>query len=1229
MDSDELEDNLLLQATLSPNSEDGEEDTYSHSHTAGSHSARSPLVFQADRMNQTTSPLNLVSSSSSSTSSRPPAIAMEAGPSRKRSRAISSPTTSAAVLHDPKTRRHASPQRNTKPASQSGSNTGADSDLLGLFGLEGGDDIGALEEEQRQAETWLQERREQERRDEEFARALQETWDEILPPSSRSDDQDDTLFQPRPQVQQLGQGRVQERVQPRFPPQPQMQRQAPTFDSNHGQTRMMPPPVGPALNATSKYGWPLPTAHGSLAINKSAGSRPTESWNRTNPSSRPAESWQKTSSSSRPTEPWNRTSSSSRPAESWQKTSPNSCPTESWQKTGSNSNEQWRSSPKNYIELSSDSEVEELFSVLSGKPPDPWEARNRSNDLPIRPSPNPNPYANPNLSTAASQRLPSIRALEERYQQNLRDLQMGVSPLSTVPQYLQPYMSRSCPPGCACGGKLPHPYSPTSSQIDTLRNMYASDGLTPDEMKKELKSLLENIRPDQELDLNREGTPEALKFPLMEHQKLGLAWMKSMEEGSNKGGILADDMGLGKTIQALALMVSRPSTDPIRKTTLIIAPVALIQQWKREINRMLKPGKEHQLSVFILHGERRAITFTDLRRYDVVLTTFGTLASELKRKERWMLFKKDNPNAYQNLSTPTEEMPILGDECKWYRVIIDEAQCIKNRNTKGAQACYAIQSIYRWCMSGTPMMNNVQELFSLICFLRIGPYNKLERFNSTFTRPLKNDENAVQSVAMKKLQALLKAILLRRMKTSKIDGKPILQLPPRVTEKVHTIFSEDEHSFYQALETQSQLQFNRYLRAGTVGRNYSNVLVLLLRLRQACCHPHLINDFAVSTGAVSEELDLIANAKLLDATVIERLKSQEASECPVCIDVAENAVIFFPCGHSTCAECFAKISDPSQGLVQGNDGVFEIKCPSCRAKIDPKKVTDNASFQKVHVLGEETDAAESGKPSTQADDTEDSDSDSDDDNRGTLNGFIVRDDDSESRRKKGKGKAKPKKTLAQLKKEAQRNVKAKRKYLRTLDKRWEPSAKVDKTIEILQSLLDSGTNEKTIIFSQFTSLLDLIEVPINRRGWVYRRYDGSMKPADRNESVLDFTDNPECRVMLVSLKAGNAGLNLVAASQVIILDPFWNPYIEDQAIDRAHRIGQMRPVMVHRLLIENTVEDRIIALQEKKREIIEGALDEKASTKVGRLGVRELAFLFVRISIPFFFMGWCMVDFSY
>ncbi|KAI9932674.1 hypothetical protein ASPWEDRAFT_22444 [Aspergillus wentii DTO 134E9] len=741
-----------------------------------------------------------------------------------------------------------------------------------------------------------------------------------------------------------------------------------------------------------------------------------------------------------------------------------------------------------------------------------------------------------------------------------------------------------------------------------LNDLYESGG-DPKKINEEIKQLLENIRPDSELTKeNREGTPEALRYPLLEHQKLGLTWMKSMEESEQKGGILADDMGLGKTVQAIALMVSNPSTDPERRPTLIIAPVSLMQQWKREVQRMLKSGR-HQLSVYVLHGDKRSAGYKDVKNYDVVLTTFGTLSSELKRKEKYDELQKSGANEQALSREMLHTLPVLGPHSKWHRVIIDEAQCIKNRNTKSALACCRINTTYRWCMSGTPMMNNVEELHSLLKFLRIRPYNNLERFNTEFTRPLKSGSAANQEKAMKQLQVLLKAVLLRRTKYSKIDGKPILQLPERISEKVHAVFSEDEQALYTALETRTQLQFNRYLQAGTVGRNYSNVLVLLLRLRQACCHPHLITDFSVETNANTDELDLVANAKAFGEDVIVRLRDNEDMECPICIDAVDNPIIFFPCGHSTCAECFSRISDPSLSVQQGHDGSVEVKCPNCRGKVDPKKITDHVSFKKVHFPdpSEEEDPIVPLKPAPEAED----DSDDDDSDDEGLTRFIVNDDEeSGSSKSKGKMAKKPKRTLADLKKEASKNQKSKRKYLRRLEKTWIPSAKIEKTLELLQAAYDRGEGEKTIIFSQFTSLLDFLEVPIVRRGWGYRRYDGSMKPADRNSAVLDFTDNPDCRIMLVSLKAGNSGLNLVAASQVIIFDPFWNPYIEEQAIDRAHRIGQLREVHVHRILVQNTVEDRILELQDKKRELIEGALDEKAGKNVSRLGTRELAYLF-------------------
>lgn len=187
----------------------------------------------------------------------------------------------------------------------------------------------------------------------------------------------------------------------------------------------------------------------------------------------------------------------------------------------------------------------------------------------------------------------------------------------------------------------------------------------PTKTREEIKSLLENIRPDMELPPeNREGTPEGMKYPLMEHQKLGLSWLRNMEEGSNKGGILADDMGLGKTIQALALILSRPSKDPRRKTTLIVAPVALLKQWEREIATKVKAS--HRLRTYMLYGSHRNAKWSNLREHDVVLTSFGTLSSELKKKEGWDMKKRADPSL---TSADAPNMPLLGESSKWYRYV--------------------------------------------------------------------------------------------------------------------------------------------------------------------------------------------------------------------------------------------------------------------------------------------------------------------------------------------------------------------------------------------------------------------------------------------------------------------------------------------------------------------------------------------------------------------------------
>jgi SNF2 family DNA or RNA helicase len=150
------------------------------------------------------------------------------------------------------------------------------------------------------------------------------------------------------------------------------------------------------------------------------------------------------------------------------------------------------------------------------------------------------------------------------------------------------------------------------------------------------------------------------------------------------------------------------------------------------------------------------------------------------------------------------------------------------------------------------------------------------------------------------------------------------------------------------------------------------------------------------------------------------------------------------------------------------------------------------------------------------------------------------------------------------------------------------SGKVEALLESLETAAADG--HKALVFSQWTSLLDLIEPALNNAGIPYTRLDGSTR--DRGEVVEKFQSEDGPPVMLISLKAGGTGLNLTAADHVFLCDPWWNPAVEDQAADRAHRIGQDRPVTIYRLIAVDTVEERILDLQEKKRALGEAALGD-------------------------------------
>jgi non-specific serine/threonine protein kinase len=144
------------------------------------------------------------------------------------------------------------------------------------------------------------------------------------------------------------------------------------------------------------------------------------------------------------------------------------------------------------------------------------------------------------------------------------------------------------------------------------------------------------------------------------------------------------------------------------------------------------------------------------------------------------------------------------------------------------------------------------------------------------------------------------------------------------------------------------------------------------------------------------------------------------------------------------------------------------------------------------------------------------------------------------------------------------------------------SVKLD---EIGREITENIGHHKALIFSQFLGMLALIKEKLVELGVKFEYFDGSTTATERERAIQSFQNNDEVRVFLISLKAGGVGLNLTAADYVYIVDPWWNPAVEQQAIDRTHRIGQTKNIFAYRMICKDTIEDKIIQLQEKKRSL--------------------------------------------
>ncbi|XP_062096394.1 helicase-like transcription factor CHR28 [Humulus lupulus] len=700
-----------------------------------------------------------------------------------------------------------------------------------------------------------------------------------------------------------------------------------------------------------------------------------------------------------------------------------------------------------------------------------------------------------------------------------------------------------------------------------------------------------------------------------------------------------------RSMKPLVLAKGRPAAG-----TLIVCPTSVLRQWDDELRN--KVTSKASLSVLVYHGSNRTKDPSELAKYDVVLTTYSIVSMEVPKQPRvdeddeekgkpkdLVGQKRKNPpgsdkrrsdkKGSDNALLESVARPLA--KVGWFRVVLDEAQSIKNHRTQVARACWGLRAKRRWCLSGTPIQNAIDDLYSYFRFLKYDPYDAYKLFCSYIKNPIsKNPTNGY-----KKLQTVLKTIMLRRTKGTLLDGEPIINLPPKHVELKKVEFSKEERDFYSRLEADSRAQFEEYANAGTVKQNYVNILLMLLRLRQACDHPFLVK------GVDSHSLwnSSVEMARKLPREEQENLlKCLEVSLaiCRICNDPPEDAVVA-KCGHVFCNQCLSE-------QLSGDDP----GCPvtNCKARLNASSVFSKATLdsclrdqscednlagcsrQEVVETGESCNDGHlynSSKIKAALDVLKSlcGQQDSSPQNGSALDSSPQNGSALDSSAQIGSAlDSSPQIGFALDSSPHNGSVQS------TIDGN---ASSVENSIdtcavELPKDIHDSQSSDadkgcstaikvagqKAIVFSQWTRMLDLLEACLKDSSIKYRRLDGTMSVTARDKAVKDFNTMPEVTVMIMSLKAASLGLNMVAACHVLLLDLWWNPTTEDQAIDRAHRIGQTRPVTVLRLTVRDTVEDRILALQQKKREMVASAFGEDENGgRQSRLTVEDLKYLFM------------------
>ncbi|KAM3144912.1 hypothetical protein pb186bvf_002917 [Paramecium bursaria] len=649
-----------------------------------------------------------------------------------------------------------------------------------------------------------------------------------------------------------------------------------------------------------------------------------------------------------------------------------------------------------------------------------------------------------------------------------------------------------------------------------------------------------------------------------------------------QGGIISDEMGLGKTIMALSL-IHKTKKGP----NLIVVPKSVLQQWQSEIE---KHSHQSTLTYFVFYDKKSKKNCNNLSNYDIILTTFQVVGIEYKKwmkqngikiedevEEGQAKVKSGKPNKKtviknnQNQAKKQKQKKLVQDpidefivddsdlslesddsqsseeflmeqiktpskkskqsdskfvitkqsknnntqkkeikarsnifEQMFYRVILDEAHNIKNRQSNLCRGACLLNAEYRWCLTGTPLQNKLDDLFSLVQFLRLETLGEYSWWNQNMN---KNDNDLEQEFL---LDSIVQPIILRRLKCD-VQKE---ETTPLHTDIIWVQQNEFERKIYHRLFNGTKELY--YKLKDQTDNPSVHIFQILVKIRQSCDHPQLAIEemnFKDTNDQIIQKIDSFlkfhqakANQQLSQVFkegILDKITTKEEQKCGICYE--ENQVEFSisKCGHIFCIQCFQ------------NEVKLRGKCPQCRCLLQYNDIID-----------------------------------------------IVLESE-------------------QVKKSLQDCIKTTQ------------SSKLIAVIEEMVRIHNLG--EKCIVFTQWNLIIDFLGYLLREKNIKFLSIDGSMTIQQRQKNVTLFSDEVDMSVLILSIRSSSTGLNLQMANHVLIVDPWWNPALEDQAIGRSHRIGQTKPVYVKRFLCKDTIEEKINHLHHKKRQLINNVLKKGKS----------------------------------